>query len=128
MTCWDIYTLCVEWTEIAIRGQKIRWLFKTNIVSQILMLWSYLGYGLMFIVLEIFIFIIFFICLFSTDLQKFQKNIFVKKPYFSRPKIIVLVKISKKSSNFVSFGFFIKFVSIHVKCIWNIHQKFFQIF
>ena len=63
----------------------------------------------MFIVLELFIFIIFFhfVC-FPQICKNFKNIFFVKKPYFSRPKFFVLVKISKKSSNFVIFGFFYK--------------------
>ena len=50
----------------------------------------------------------FFILSVSHRFAKISKKFFVKKPYFSRPKIFVLVKISKKSSNFVIFGFFNK--------------------
>ena len=50
----------------------------------------------------------FFILSVSYRFAKISKNIFVKKPYFSRPQIFVLVKIFKKSSNFVIFGFFYK--------------------
>ena len=115
--------------------------FRSNIIPQVFTLWEHLGYGLILICLKLFIFIIFIsFCLFPTDLQKFQKTMFfVKKPYFSRPKILVfwkkisffaktiffVVKFCPKLSNFVIFGFKKNKNMIHVHWVWNIHQNFF---
>ena len=52
---------------------------------------------------------VFFLLSVSHRFTKISKKFsFVKKPYFSRTKLFVLRKISKKSSNFVIFGFFHK--------------------